>query len=78
MSKKPKLPNPFLSAVTGAAIIAAGGIAAAQAQAPETECEPWRPDMFRNGACGFNTDKKERRDFEVPRTPTPSTQSYSS
>lgn len=77
MAKKVKLPNPFLSAVTGAAIIAAGSIAAAQAQAPETECEPWRPDMLRNGSCAFNTDKKERKDIEVPRVPT-TTRSYTS
>lgn len=77
MAKKVKLPNPFISAVTGAAIIAAGSIAAAQAQAPEAECEPWRPDAFRNGACGFTTDKKERKDIEVPRVPA-TTRSYTS
>lgn len=67
-----KLINPFLNAMTGAAIIAAGGIDAAYAQEKlERECEPWKPGTYRLGSCGFNTEHLPFELAPAPDVPTP-------
>jgi len=63
---KKKLSNPLLGAVTGLAIITAGGIA--KAHEVEKQCEPVKPGEFRLGHCGGN--RGAPNNFELPYKPS--------